>query len=226
MTRAPLAIVAGSGPGFGRYLVKSLNAHGYNAYGLNRSATAGDDERMLRVDLSDASQVQSEIKSLVSAYGAPKLVVHNPAKLLIAPFEETRSEDFEATWRAMVLSAVHLAKEVLPAMVSSGGGTFIVSGATASLRGGARFSAFASAKAALRTLTQSLAKEYGPKGVHVAHVILDGILDTGASRELHDMDPDRMMKLEDVAQTYLALAAQPRSAWTFEMDLRPQGEAF
>ena len=111
-------------------------------------------------------------------------------------------------------------------MVALERGAFIVSGASASLRGSARFSAFASAKAGLRSLTQSLAREYGPKGVHVAHVVLDGILDTAASRALHSRPPETMMALADVAQAYLTLAEQPRSAWTFEMDLRPMGERF
>ena len=154
------------------------------------------------------------------------LVAHNTAKLVISAFEDTPNADFEAAWRAMVLSAVNLARAVLPSMVKAGGGSFIVSGATASLRGGKNFAAFASAKAGLRALTQSLAREYGAKGVHVAHVILDGILDTQASRDLHGLEPSRMMKLEDVAQAYLSLARQPKSAWTHELDLRPMGEAF
>jgi NAD(P)-dependent dehydrogenase (short-subunit alcohol dehydrogenase family) len=145
---------------------------------------------------------------------------------VISAFEETSIEDFEATWRAMVLSTVNLASRVLPAMVDTGGGTFIVSGATASLRGGKNFAAFASAKAGLRALTQSLAREYGPQGVHVVHVILDGIVDTKASRDLNKMDPSRMMKPRDIADTYLALANQPQSTWTHELDLRPMGEAF
>jgi NAD(P)-dependent dehydrogenase (short-subunit alcohol dehydrogenase family) len=225
MSQKPLAIVAGSGPGLGLHMVKHFSTKGYNAVGMNRSVPPGD-TRTVVSDLANGPRLQAQVKDVICAHGAPRLVVHNPAKLIIAPFEETEAEDFEATWRAMVLSAVNLAKVVLPVMVESGGGTFIVSGATASLRGGANFSAFSSAKAGLRALSQSLAKEYGPKGVHVAHVILDGILDTQASRDLHDMDPARMMKLDDVAGAYLALAQQPKSAWSFETDLRPMGESF
>jgi len=82
------------------------------------------------------------------------------------------------------------------------------------------------AKAGLRALAQFLAQEYGPKGIHVAHVILDGMPDTGASRLLHAMDPARMMRTEDVAATCLRLAQQPKSAWTHKLDLRPMREAF
>ncbi|MEM7377998.1 MAG: SDR family NAD(P)-dependent oxidoreductase [Pseudomonadota bacterium] len=222
---APLALVAGAGPGLGQALVAHFAAHGYTAVGLNRSVPDGADDT-LAVDLTDSADTAQLVAALTETHGAPALVVHNPAKLVIADFEQTSPADFESTWRAMVLSAVHLAHAVLPPMVAAGSGTLIVSGATASLRGGARFAAFASAKAGLRGLSQSLAREYGPAGVHVAHVILDGIIDTPASRALHSLDPDRMMRPVDIADSYLALAAQPPSTWTHELDLRPRGETF
>lgn len=223
---ASLAIVAGAGAGLGRTLVSSFNDNGYIAFGLNRTVPNGAKETILAVDLANAHLTARKLLDLNGTHGAPKLVVHNTAKLVISDFENTSVDDFEATWRSMVLSAVNLAKGVLPGMVETGGGTFIVSGATASLRGGKNFAAFAAAKAALRALTQSLAREYGPKGIHVAHVILDGIVDTEASRDLHGMDPAQMMKPEDIAQVYLDLANQPKSTWTHELDLRPLGEAF
>lgn len=126
----------------------------------------------------------------------------------------------------MVVSAFNVMSAVLPLMVEKGRGSIIGSGATASLKGGAKFSAFASAKFALRGLTQSLARELQPKGVHFAHVILDGILDTPRSRVLHDLDPERMMETMDVANAYLQLAQQRPSTWTHELDLRPSSEVF
>lgn len=230
MGEQKLAIIAGAGQGLGQGLLDRLAADGFHAVGLSRTQSAppsplASSDR-IAVDLADPVAVKAAVGSLIAAHGAPALVVHNPAHLVIAPFAETGPEAFEASFRAMVLSAVHLAQAVLPAMVAAEGGTLIFSGATASLRGSARFSAFASAKAGLRALSQSLAKEYGPKGVHVAHVILDGIIDTDESRRLHGLSPARMMAPEDIAETYLALARQPKSAWTFETDLRPMGEAF
>lgn len=221
----PLAIVAGAGPGLGQGLVKIIGQNGYMAMGLNRTVPDRA-ETTLAVDLTDQQQSKARLQDLVCTHGAPKLVVHNTAKLIISSFEDTSNDDFEAAWRSMVLSAVNVTREVLPAMVDAGGGTLIVSGATASLRGGKNFAAFSAAKAALRALTQSLAREYGPKGIHIAHVILDGIVDTKASRDLHAMDPDRMMKAEDIAMIYLAIAGQPKSTWTHELDLRPMGETF
>ncbi|ASP33595.1 SDR family NAD(P)-dependent oxidoreductase [Labrenzia sp. VG12] len=222
----PFALVAGAGAGLGQCLVRTFNDSGYHAVGLNRSVPDGTVETTQALDLTDASATAHVLSELLRAHGAPRLVVHNTAKLVISDFENTSNADFEATWRSMVLSAVNLARGVLPGMVAAGGGTFIVSGATASLRGGRNFAAFASAKAGLRALTQSLAREYGPKGIHVVHVILDGIVDTAASRALHALDPARMMQPEDIAKAYLALADQPGSTWTHELDLRPMGEAF
>ena len=135
-------------------------------------------------------------------------------------------EDYQRTWRSMVQSGVLLAQVTLKPMVRAGGGSFIVSGATASLRGGARFSAFASAKFALRGLTQSLAREFQPAGLHVCHTILDGIIDTERSRDLHSLDPAKMMRTEDIAEAYWQLAHQPKSTWTHELDLRPASESF
>jgi NAD(P)-dependent dehydrogenase (short-subunit alcohol dehydrogenase family) len=152
--------------------------------------------------------------------------VHNPARLFIGPLLETPIAQFEEAWRSMALSAAILAHNTIPAMVRAGGGAFIVSGATASLRGGAKFSAFASAKFALRGLTQSLAREFQASGIHVAHVILDGIIDSPASRARHGRDPTKMMKPADIAEAYWQLAHQPSSVWTHELDLRPMDEAF
>ena len=126
----------------------------------------------------------------------------------------------------MVRSLVVLGQSVLPAMAAGNGGAMIDSGATASLRGGAKFAAFASAKFALRGLTQSLARGYQSQGIHVVHTILDGIIDTPRSRELHSLAPATMMKPEEIAQAYLALVRQPRSTWTHELDLRPASESF
>jgi NAD(P)-dependent dehydrogenase (short-subunit alcohol dehydrogenase family) len=153
-------------------------------------------------------------------------VVHNPNNLVIQPLLELNADEFEASWRAMVLTALHLGQAVLQPMVRGGGGAFIVSGATASLRGGAKFAALASAKFALRGLTQSMAREFQPSGIHVIHAILDGIIDTKRARAKFDLDPAKMMKTQDIAQAYWQLAHQPASAWTHEVDLRPQSENF
>lgn len=221
-----LALVAGAGAGLGQSLLSHFEAGGLTAVGLGRTRPDTPVGEFHTLDMSDPVAVPAKIKDLIEQHGPPRIVVHNTAELVISPFPETTLDDYQRTWTSMVQSAVLLAQSVLQPMVRGGGGTFIVSGATASLRGGARFSAFASAKFALRGLTQSLAREYQPAGVHVAHVILDGIIDTPRSRDLHTLDPSRMMKPEDIAEAYWQLAHQSKSTWTHELDLRPSSESF
>ena len=228
----PLAIVVGAGEGLGTSLTSVLATAGYQVIGLNRTVNKSvnikrsDDVLIKQVDASDSAQVQNVMSEIIQHYGDPYVVIHNPAQLHIKPFAETSVEDFEMAWSAMVMSAVKVLHAVIPAMVNRKSGTIIVSGATGSIRGGANFSAFATAKFALRGLTQSLAREYQKQGIHIAHVILDGILDTPRSRELHTLDPTEMMSTKDVANAYLQLIQQPSSAWTHELDLRPQSETF
>lgn len=222
----PLAIVAGAGEGLGQALLARFQAGGFTPVGLGRSrpdAPVGDFHAL---DLSDETAMPTAIADIIAAHGAPSVVIHNAAELVNRPFVDAHLSDYRRTWSSMVQSAILLAQATMQPMVRAGGGTFIVSGATASLRGGARFSAFASAKFALRGLTQSLAREFQPAGIHVSHVILDGIINTARSRELHSLDPTKMMRPEEIAEAYWHLAHQPTSTWTHELDLRPASEGF
>ena len=222
----PLALVAGAGAGLGQALVSRFQAEGMVTVGLGRTQPDNPIGSFHPVDLSDPGETAPVIADLIAAYGPPKIVVHNTAELVISPFLKTTLNDYQRSWTSMVQTLIVLAQSVMQPMVRGGGGTLIVSGATASLRGGAQFSAFASAKFALRGLTQSLAREFQPAGVHITHVILDGIIDTARSRDRHSLDPAKMMKPEDIADVYLQLAQQPRSTWTHELDLRPSTEGF
>ena len=201
-------------------------ANGMTAVGLTRSGMPDSDLDIRACDLADANAVKPLVSELISTYGAPKIVVHNPAHLVIRAFLELTESDFLDSWRAMTLSAVLLGQSTLQPMVRGGGGSFLVSGATASLRGGANFAAFTAAKFALRGLTQSFAREFQPAGIHVAHIIMDGIIDTAQSRALHKMDPLKMMSPDDIAETLWQIAQQPKSVWSHEIDLRPHSEAF
>jgi NAD(P)-dependent dehydrogenase (short-subunit alcohol dehydrogenase family) len=152
--------------------------------------------------------------------------IHNAHSLMIGASADTTLGEFERAWRVACFGAMTVAKLVLPAMAARGDGAIIFSGATASLRGGANFSAFASAKFALRGLAQSLARECGPRGIHVAHVVIDGLIEEAQTQERFGrsqamrIDPDR------IAQIYLEIVRQHPSAWTHELDLRPHGEGF
>jgi NAD(P)-dependent dehydrogenase (short-subunit alcohol dehydrogenase family) len=227
-----LALVVGAGEGLGESLVTTLSESGYRVVALNRttlregSVSSQDNIIFKQVDVSDFASLNNTMHEIIREHGEPSVVIHNPAQLHIKPFLDTSVEDFELAWRSMVLSAVNVLHTVIPVMLQKRRGAIIVSGATGSVRGGANFSAFASAKFALRGLTQSLAREYQKQGIHIAHVILDGILDTAKSRELHTLDPAKMMSTKDVAKAYVQLIQQPKSAWTHELDLRPQSENF
>jgi len=152
-------------------------------------------------------------------------LIHNAQQLMIRSFAETSAGDFEQVWRNSCLGATIAAQAVLPHMAARKAGTVIFTGATAGLRGGANFAAFASAKFALRGLAQALAREFGPKGIHVAHVVIDGLIDAPQT-DLRFGPAQGRMDAHAIAQAYLALAAQPSSAWTQEMDLRPFAEKF
>lgn len=212
----PLTIIIGAGEGLGIALAKSFSVAGYNVIGFTRSSIAAnyDGFEVKQLDASNSATTNVAMENVMRQYGTPQVVIHNPAQLTIKPFLDTTVSDFELAWQSMVLSATNVLHAVLPAMLQQGSGTIVVSGATASIRAGANFSAFASAKFALRGLIQSLAREYQNQGIHIAHVILDGILDTHRSRELHSLDPDKMMSTADVADAYLQLAHQNTSAWT------------
>src|SRR5262249_32881640 len=145
---------------------------------------------------------------------------------LTKPSGETPLDDSERAWRVACFAAMVAARAVLPAMLARGRGTIILTGATASTRGAAKFAAFASAKFALRGLAQSLARELGPKGVHVAHVMLDGLIDEPQSTRRFGSSSSLRMDPAALAAAYLAIVRQPVSAWTHELDLRPSSESF
>lgn len=215
----------------GAALTQTLCNAGYFVVGLSRSAfdplSAADRYAHRICDCTDPQAMQAAIDGIEADHGPVAVAIHNAMLLHIAPFEETPPDRFEAVWRVGCLGAVHLAQAVLPGMVRAQSGTLILTGATAGLRGGSGFSAFAAAKFALRGLSQSLAREYGPKGVHVVHPILDGLIWSPQTRDRFDgVTQDRCLDPYDVAETYLQLIRQPTSAWTQEIDLRPAVERF
>lgn len=159
------------------------------------------------------------------------LAVQNAGSNNPVPFLETDQAHFEGHWREHSLSAFHLAQAALPLMLARGSGTLIFTGASASLRGKARFGSFAAAKAGMRMLSQSLAREFGKQGIHVANVVIDGGIegDRLLSRHPHleqQSGADGLLNIDAIADAYWMLHHQHRSAWTEELDLRPWAEVF
>lgn len=230
----PLLLVTGIADGLGASVAAAFATSGYDVLGLSRSdgatqrvgqavGAAGGSYVHQRCDLAEPAQVAAAVSPHADRIAA---WVHNAHALMMGASTETPLTDFELAWRVACFGAMAVVKSVLPAMITSGSGTVIFTGATASLRGGARFAAFASAKFALRGLAQSLAREYGPKGVHVAHVVIDGLIDAPQTLQRFGPAPAGRIDPDAVARIYLAIAQQPPSAWTHELDLRPQGESF
>ncbi len=227
MSHKKIVLIGGMGEGLGSALAHWFSAKGCLVIGFNRSANSKvrGDIVQVKVDLSDQVQVKHATTEIIREYSVPDVFIHNAAELLIAPLEKTSPEQFEQCWRAGSLSAFLLSKELLPKMAEKGG-TAIFTGATASIRGGNQFCAFSSAKFALRGLVQSLARQYQSSGLHIVHVLVDGIIDTAKSRNLHSLAADRMLNPDDIAECYWQLTQQPQSAWTHELDLRPYLEKF
>ncbi len=224
-----LLVVAGLGDGLGLALARRFLEGGFRVAGIARTAPP----RMMagvhfyRADLTDALATAAAFKDIAASHGSPTVLVHNAAELVRGPFLEQRAADFERAWRSNALTAFNACQEAIPGMLDQGGGTIIFSGATASLRGSAGFAPFAAAKFALRGLAGSLAREFQGRGIHVAHVVLDGILWSERSQaRFPDLRRERCLTPEAVAETYWQLVHQPRDAWTLELDLRPQSEVF
>ena len=236
-----VALIVGAGGVLGQSLVAEFAAAGYAVGSVRRRAEVADAPsapsapngpndatRIHReaCDLADPPAVEAAVARAVAALGAPDVLVCNAAHLVVAPFQSLQAEDFETAWRVGVAGAAAAVRAVLPPMRASGGGCIVFSGATASQRGGARFAAFASAKFALRGLAQSLAREVQPEGIHVVHVVLDGVLRGSRSEARFAAPGAPLLEPQAVAALYRQLAEQPPSAWTHELDLRPAGERF
>lgn len=215
----PLMVLAGVGEGLGSALAARFVEGGYGVVGLSRSA--GElplpGYVVMACDLTKEVEVKATFEQIERQHGQPLVVIHMVGDLRISPFPDLSAEAFEGVWRSMALSAMLVSQQAIMRMLPAGRGALLFAGATASLRGGARFAAFASAKFALRGLAQSLAREFQPQGIHVAHLILDGLIGGADGAEL---DPAAL------AESFWMLAHQPHSAWTHELDLRPQQERF
>jgi NAD(P)-dependent dehydrogenase (short-subunit alcohol dehydrogenase family) len=178
-------------------------------------------------DATDAASVASAFDRVREELGTPEVFVYNAGTFQMGGILELSPEQFDDCFRANCSGAFYAAQQVLPAMVERGRGTIILTGATAALRGSARFAALATGKFGLRALAQSMAREFGTQGIHVAHVIIDGQINTPRLREAQpDREESTTLSPESIAETYWQLHTQDATAWTLELDLRPAPESF
>jgi len=177
------------------------------------------------VDVTDAAGVKHVTETIASDLGPPGVLIHNAVSGHFGEFLSVPPEALEQTFRTNVLSLMLLGQAIVPGMLALGGGAVVVTGNTSASRGVANFAAFAPSKAAQRILAQSMARSLGPKGIHVAYVVVDAVIDVPWTRQAFASKPDEFFaRPEGIADTVFHVAHQERSAWTFEVDLRPFAE--
>jgi len=230
--------VLGVGPGLGAAVARRFGREGFAVGLLARKAESiGPVEKELAAsgvrvaqalaDATDAASVKAGIARVTEELGSPDVFVYNAGAFKMGGVLEITPGEFDECWRANCAGAFYATQQVLTAMVPKKRGTILLTGATASLRGSARFSCLAVGKFGLRALAQSLAREFGPQGIHVAHVVIDGQIDLPRTRQ---MMPGRAVETflspDAIADTYFHITTQHPSAWTLEVDLRPAAEKF
>ena len=240
MTQAKAMLVMGAGDATGGAIAKRFARGGYVACAARRNAeklqplvadieAAGGKARAFGSDARKEEEVVALVDTIEREIGPLEVAVFNIGANVPSPIIEETARKYFKIWEMACFGGFLNAREVALRMVGRGRGTILFTGATASLRGSANFAAFAGAKHALRALAQSMARELGPKNIHVAHVVVDGAIDTEFIRSSF---PERYALKEQggildpahIADNYWHLHAQPRDAWTFELDLRPYME--
>ena len=230
-----VAIVAGVGPGLGAALVRKLVSEACRIGMLARSpefigklaTEIGRNALAIPTDVSDPKEVAAAFHKVRQQLGPVEILIANASGSVGKGLTETTPEEFEQSWRIGVCGAFLCAREAVLDMLECGAGAIIFTGATSSVRGRVDAVAFSSAKFAVRGLAESLAVELWPKGIHVAHVIIDGVIDTPQVRKRHALPAQEpLLEPEVIAEAYWNLIQQGRSAWSLEIDLRPNNEAF
>ncbi len=229
------ALIVGVGPGLGAALGRVFAGEGIQVALAGRREHAiaplaeelGKPARAYACDATEEDQVAALFAAVTEDLAAPDIVVFNAGAFEIKGLFEIDAASFEDCWRTNCMAGFFVGRAAAVAMRARGHGTIVFTGATASLRAGANFINLAVGKFGLRALAQSMARELGRENIHVAHVIVDGIIDTERSRGFAaDPGEDGLLDPGAIAANYLDLHRQPRSAWTFELDLRPWSERF
>jgi NAD(P)-dependent dehydrogenase (short-subunit alcohol dehydrogenase family) len=243
MANGALVLGVGAISGLGGALCRRFAREGLVAFAAGRTpakldalvaeiAKGGGRARALRCDVTAAGDMARAFEAVEKETGAPpELVVYNAGNMAAGPLAQMTDEFFEAAWRVCAFGAFLCGREAARRMTPLGRGTLIFTGATSSLRSRPPFIAFAAAKAAERAVAHGLAREFGPKGLHVAHVVIDGVIDgelvnARMPQLKQNLGQDGMLGLDALADAYWMLHRQDKTAWTLELDLRPYKEQF
>ena len=227
-----LCVITGVGAGNGASFSRRFTREGYRVVMLARNlayletlAKEIPGSVAMECDVRDPGAIQQVFARIHEEIGTVDTLIYNAGAGEWASIMDTSLEGMQSSWATNTLGLVACAQQVIPSMTENGEGNIMVIGATASLRGGAQSTAFASAKAAQRSVAQSMARDLGPKGIHVGYLIIDGIIDIERTRaRFPDRADDFFMQPDAIADSVYALTQQDRSAWAFEIDLRPYGE--
>lgn len=236
-------LIIGAGEGNGTAIAKRFAREGYVACVVRRNAeplealvasieAAGGRARAFAVDARKEDAVISLVDQIEREIGPLEVLVFNAGANVPSSILDETAQKYFKIWEMACFAGFLCAREAAKRMVKRERGTILFTGATASMRGSAKFAAFSGAKHALRALAQSMARELGPRGIHVGHVVIDGMVDTAFIRDnfpqvyTERMSKDGIMMPEHIAENYWHLHSQPRDAWTFELDLRPYMETW
>lgn len=240
MANSGVCCVIGAGDATGSAVARRFAREGYTVCVARRTEAAlaplvnqisaeGGRALAFGLDARREDQVVNFFNRIEAEVGAIEIVVFNVGGNVRFPILETTAQKYFKVWEMCAMAGFLVGREAARVMLARERGTLLFTGATASLRGGAGFSAFAGGKAALRALAQSMARELGPKGLHVAHIVIDGLIDTAATRanfpqRVVEAGQHGILQPDHIAEAYWWLHQQPRDVWTFELDLRPSVE--
>lgn len=242
---APIALIVGAGDHIGAAIAKRFSQGGFTVCLGRRNGdklaplvaeieSVGGRAHGFSMDARDEENVAEVFKTIEETVGPIELVIFNVGANVYFPILDTTARVFRKVWEMACFGGFLTGREAARHMLPRGRGSLFFTGATASMRGGSGYAAFASAKAGLRNLAQSLARELGPQNIHVAHLVIDAGVDTdfvrariaASGRDPDALAEDTLMRPASIAEAYWTLYHQSRDAWTFEMDLRPYGETW
>ncbi len=232
------AVISGVGPGLGESIARKFAREGCRVAMIARSEDylleletsikkSGGIALAVPADLTQSDQIEKAFQTIHEAFGKVDILVNHASYASWKGLLDLSKDEFERSWRVGAYGGFLCSKFAVKDMLENNSGTILFTGATSAIRGAAGSLAFASAKFAVRGMAQSMAREFGPRGIHVAHVIIDGQIDTPRVRKMiPNRDRETFLNPDAIAKTYWNLINQDRSAWTLELDLRPHVEKF
>ena len=238
-TQRPVALIIGAGDHLGSAIARRFAKEGFHIVATRRRGdlatlvsevqALGSEATAVHSDARDEDQVIELVEKVESEVGPISVLVFNVGGNVRFSITETSSRVYRKVWEMCALAGFLVGREVAKKMLTRQQGTILFTGASASIRGNSGFAAFAGGKHALRALAQSMSRELSPKGIHVAHVVVDGLIENEATKEfLSDLYASKgdggIIQPDELAEVYWQLHKQPPSAWTFEQDVRPYVE--